>query len=318
MRIECYQPESHRTLWDEFVRHSRNGTFLFLREYMDYHADRFQDASLLFWDQDSLQAILPASLHDDRVISHGGLTYGGLLLAPKTGAAQALTCFSALRSFLASKGVVALSYRMIPSFYHHQPAQDDRYALFRLGGSCIRVDVSSAVALPRNLPMQERRLRGIRKASGVGLRVEESTCWVNFWEILQENLRAKHGTRPVHSLDEILLLARRFPDEIHLFVVRDNDSVLAGVVIYETPTVAHAQYIASSVSGQHTGALDLLFGWLIDEYYADRKKWFDFGISTESGGHVLNEGLLAFKEGFGARSVCYEHWLLPCATMEVR
>ena len=33
--------------WDDFVRDSRNGTFLFMRGYMDYHADRFADFSLM-------------------------------------------------------------------------------------------------------------------------------------------------------------------------------------------------------------------------------------------------------------------------------
>ena len=27
--------------WDRFVRHSKNGTFLLQRDYMDYHAERF-------------------------------------------------------------------------------------------------------------------------------------------------------------------------------------------------------------------------------------------------------------------------------------
>ncbi|MGG6545868.1 UNVERIFIED_CONTAM: GNAT family N-acetyltransferase, partial [Prevotella sp. 15_C9] len=31
--------------WDRFVRRSKNGTFLMQRDYMDYHADRFQDCS---------------------------------------------------------------------------------------------------------------------------------------------------------------------------------------------------------------------------------------------------------------------------------
>jgi lipid II:glycine glycyltransferase (peptidoglycan interpeptide bridge formation enzyme) len=149
------------------------------------------------------------------------------------------------------------------------------------------------------------------------LQVAPSDRWPDFWCVLQENLHARHDVRPVHTLDEIRLLASRFPDEIRLFVVGDGHSVLAGTVIYETATTAHAQYIGSSVAGQQTGALDLLFGWLIDEHYAGCKDWFDFGISTEQGGQVLNEGLLAFKEGFGARAVCYEHWLLPCAQAEV-
>ena len=34
--------------WDAFVKTSKNGTFLFMRDYMEYHNDRFIDYSLLF------------------------------------------------------------------------------------------------------------------------------------------------------------------------------------------------------------------------------------------------------------------------------
>ena len=37
-----------KIVWDSFVAASRNGTFLFMRDYMDYHADRFTDYSLMF------------------------------------------------------------------------------------------------------------------------------------------------------------------------------------------------------------------------------------------------------------------------------
>ena len=39
--------ESFCETWDEFVRCSRNATFLFRRAFMDYHRDRFVDASLI-------------------------------------------------------------------------------------------------------------------------------------------------------------------------------------------------------------------------------------------------------------------------------
>ena len=53
------------------------------------------------------------------------------------------------------------------------------------------------------------------------------------------------------------------------------------------------------------GALDLLFHQLIYDRYA-QKRYFDFGISTEHGGQMLNEGLLFQKEGFGGRAVVYD------------
>src|SRR4029453_8772018 len=68
-----------KAAWDEFVARSKNGTFLFRRDYMDYHADRFDDHSLLAYQGDQLVAVLPANLAGDALVSHGGLTYGGFV-----------------------------------------------------------------------------------------------------------------------------------------------------------------------------------------------------------------------------------------------
>ena len=74
-----YTPE-HQSEWDKYVETSRNGVFLFHRNYMDYHADRFKDNSLMFYRKNQLVGLLPANLKDDALQSHGGLTFGGIIV----------------------------------------------------------------------------------------------------------------------------------------------------------------------------------------------------------------------------------------------
>jgi hypothetical protein len=76
MEILRYSPE-HASDWDAFVDNSRNGTFLFRRGYMDYHADRFADHSLMAVSSGKLMAVLPANEAEGTLWSHQGLTYGG-------------------------------------------------------------------------------------------------------------------------------------------------------------------------------------------------------------------------------------------------
>src|SRR5260221_7666560 len=76
IRLERYAP-AQRGLWNDFVGRSKNGTFLFHRDYLEYHADRFEDHSLLAFQDQKLAALLPANRAGDMLISHGGLTYGG-------------------------------------------------------------------------------------------------------------------------------------------------------------------------------------------------------------------------------------------------
>jgi hypothetical protein len=155
------------------------------------------------------------------------------------------------------------------------------------------------------LPFQERRRRKIKLAEHSALRVERSQNFEGFWGILEDNLQAAHRTKPVHSLEEIRVLHSRFPQAIRLHVCLEDDSILAGVVIYDTPMVAHAQYIASTARGRQVGALDLLISHLVENEYSHRT-YFDLGISNENEGNVLNVGLVEQKEGFGARAISHQ------------
>lgn len=297
-----------RDQWDDFTRQSRNGTFLFERDYMDYHAERFQDASLLFRDEEGdVVALFPASRAGTVVSSHGGLTYGGLILGSRVRTRDVLDILEAALVFYRDSGASRVLYKVVPRIYHRLASEDDLYALFRLGATLVRRDVSSTVQPAMRPAPQTRRLRGARKARSAGVEVCESMDFEGFWPLLQATLSARHGVEPVHTVEEIVLLARRFPGSIRLFTAAEGAEVVAGTVIYETPRVAHAQYIACSSRGRALAALDLLFEELIGAVFRD-KPYFDFGISTEGDGRDLNVGLIEFKEGFGATATVHDFY----------
>ncbi|MFQ5921376.1 MAG: GNAT family N-acetyltransferase [Anaerolineales bacterium] len=305
--------DSSKDAWDQFVRRSKNGTFLFFRDYMDYHQDRFEDHSLLVWDaKGHLIAVLPANSQDDVLVSHGGLTYGGFVTDDRMKAGLMLEVFEDALAFLKQRGFVKLVYKAVPHIYHRIPAEEDTYAMFRYGASLYRRDVTSVVIPALGSKFQDRRSRSIRKALRSGVTWGPSERYDEFWPILEQNLMSKHGATPVHTLPEIMSLQTAFPKNIRFFCALVHDEIAAGTVIYETDTVAHAQYIASSEAGRTYGALDLLFSELILDQYSD-KKFFDFGISTESDGRYLNKGLTAFKEGFGGRSVTHDFYEINLA-----
>lgn len=292
--------------WDDFVRASKNGTFLFFRDYMEYHAERFVDNSLVvFNDKEQIIALLPANKSEKALISHGGLTYGGFITDARMKTALMLDVFDCVSAYLREAGFTKLIYKCVPHIYHRFPAEEDRYALFRGDAVLSRIDVSCAVRRDFKQPYQERRSRAIKKAAAKNLICRISDDCAAYWRILEENLESSHGAKPVHRLPEIEKLRGLFPDNIKLFAAFSGDEMLAGTVIYETEEVAHAQYIASSEAGKSLGGLDSLFHYLLTEVFQD-KTYFDFGISTEQQGKFLNKGLIEFKEGFGGRAVAYD------------
>lgn len=303
--LERYRP-CHRSEWDLFVERSRNGTFLFMRDYMDYHADRFDDHSLMFRHGGRLAALLPANRRDDRLYSHGGLTYGGLLLSDKATAVVVLDIFHTLREYMQREGIKELIYRPVPHIYHKHPCEEDLYALFRCNAALVERKISSAIWLRNAMPFSRLRQRKMKTAQAHGVKITENTPLAPFWKILTDNLLTRHGVAPVHSLHEIELLQSRFPHNIRLFTAANNDNrCIAGVLMYITDKTAHAQYIAADDEGKSSGALDLLFGHLVCNRFS-HMEYFDFGVSVERGGHILNEGLIFQKEGYGGRGVVYD------------
>jgi hypothetical protein len=317
MRVGVYDG-SQKAEWDEFVLGSKNGTFLFFRDYMDYHSDRFVDHSLLIRDErDRVVALLPANKSGDVLISHGGLTYGGLITDERMSITRILEVFDSMLSYLRQQEYVRLIYKAMPHIYHRVPSEEDSYALFRCGATLYRRDVTTTVTPSEQLRFEKRRERAIRKARAAGVSCGPSCNYERFWQLLEQNLWSAHKLKPVHALTEIRQLHRSFPENVKLFCSFLGDEPVAGTVIYDSRNVAHAQYTATSDLGRSIGALDLLFFELITGVYKD-KRYFDFGVSTEDDGCYLNSGLADFKEGFGGRTVTHDFYEIDLALKGAR
>lgn len=305
MEIRRYRRED-KELWNSFVSKARNATFLFDRNYMDYHADRFDDNSFMFYHKGKLKAVLPANVAGDTLYSHQGLTYGGLLLDKKATVEDVLECFDSLNSWLRENGISKVVYKALPWIYQQYPSEEDLYALtWKCKAQLISRNIASTIVIDNKLKFAESRKSGIRKAVSLNIEVGESNDVDGFWHVLEDNLGNRYNAKPVHTASEMKLLMSRFPNNIKLYVAKMNGEIVGGTLIYVTPQVVHTQYISASVEGKKHGALDLLFDYIINKVYANCR-YFDFGKSTEQGGAYLNEPLIFQKEGFGGRGVCYD------------
>lgn len=297
-----------KAAWNKFLETAKNPTLLFDRDYMDYHSDRFQDYSLMIYRKGNLYALLPANVKDAVCYSHQGLTYGGLILSNKASTSDVLMIVDQINSFLKEHGIRKVVYKPTPYIYHLVPSQEDLYALFRLTDArIVGRQISSTIYQENKIKFIESRKSGVRKSRKQGVTIARSYDFDAFWAILDSNLKHKYDVRPVHNVDEMKLLADRFPDRIRLYAAYSEDKrMLGATVIYIiNRQVIHTQYISASPEGKEMGALDLLFEYLINTEFTGFSI-FDFGQSTEDRGNVLNENLIFQKEGFGGRGVLYD------------
>ncbi len=310
--IARYRPDKDVAQWNSFAAAARQGCFLFQRGYMDYHADRFEDFSLIARRADGKPlAMLPACVKDSTLFSHSGLTFGGWLTPQRHfELADMVELFGASSAFLRAEGIDTLVYKPSPYIYHSCPADDDLYALWRFGAQMTACQASTAYRIeqPRLLNMSTRQ--NIRRAASLGVTVEESHDYAGFWKILTEVLDQRHGVAPVHTLEEMELLVSRFPDNIRLLTASLGGEVMAGTVVYINPGVIHTQYMATTAEARRLKILPLLVD-SIPSLLGVESGWVDFGSSCEDGGRMLNTGLDALKEGLGGRPVIYPAYTLP-------
>lgn len=286
---------------------------------MDYHSDRFLDHSLFCYDDKSrLLAVLPATelfCEGKKLLSsHAGLTYGGFILSPSAKSKDVLSLFEAIKTYMKQNGFCRLVYKSTPFIYHQQPSEDEEYALWLNGAHLDICNLSTTIDLQlfSSVCLDGNRTRGKRKAICEGYTISETDSLEELWPIVDHSLHVKYGVAPVHTLEEISLLRTRFPNNIRVWVAQQEGKVAGGIVVYETDQVAHSQYSHATTEAKNHGVIDLLYLHLLDYYKRVRPdiRYFDFGISNEEHGRLLNSNLISYKEDFGGRGVTYKIWSL--------
>ena len=293
----------HYQMWNNFVANSKNATFLFHRDFMEYHSDRFQDFSLLVLDEkENLKAILPANISDSKMFSHQGLTYGGIVIDSSIKLEKFISIYSEILRFLNENKIETIDFKLIPTIYCLQPSEEINYTLFLSDAKLIRRDALVTIDLQSQFKIDSNRIEGVKRAEKLGLEIKKTTDFSTFWnKVLIPNLEAKHEAKPVHTLAEIQVLQEKFPNNIVQYNVYQNNDIVAGTTLFINKKTVHVQYISAIGDKNQHGALDYLFYHLITKEFVDFS-YFDFGISNENQGKNINKGLQYWKETFGART----------------
>ena len=297
--VKKYDQNDYK-IWNDFIAQAKNATFLFHRDFMEYHKDRFEDFSLLVYQDEKLISILPANKVANAVYSHLGLTYGGLVFTAKVKGAKVEAVLDAILYFLKENSFETFYYKPIPNFYFPEGNNEIDFFLFKRGAVLDRKEMNLAVNLELPLQISKSKLKHFRRIEDLDLDIMEEEDFNPFWEkILEPRLLEKFNVKPVHTKEEISLLKQNFPENIRQYSVYQNDEIIAGITIFETENVVKSQYGATSKKGEEVRALDFLFINLIEKYKRNGKRFFDMGIVNEENESGYHSGLLKQKEELG-------------------
>lgn len=311
IKIIPYQIK-HFELWNNFLAKAKNANFLFDRNFMEYHSDRFKDNSLLIFNQQELIGLLPANRFGDSIYSHQGLTYGALILTKKVRYFEVLTILKSILNHFKKQGIKQFIYKQNPDYQSLNSCQDIEIALISLTAQLESYEIASVIELRNDFEILQQK-RQIKKSTDVNLLIKKEDNFTDFWKLLNQNLEEKHQISAVHSLEEIQNLTHKFKESIQLYTVSLGNELLGGTVLFinHYSAVVHVQYTASNSRGRSYRIHDFLFPFLIKKYRQNKTsfdndfRYFGFGISDVRKTQSINKGLLEWKEKFGARTFAH-------------
>ncbi|MGG0789889.1 GNAT family N-acetyltransferase [Peribacillus simplex] len=320
MEIKTYTHE-FEVEWDEFVQHSRNGTFMQQRQFINYHPlEKFQDFSLMVYDgQNRLIAVIPAALKIEGDVpifcSYPGASHGGIIIQHRFDTSKALALTPLLIEHCRRLGFKVIEIKMVPRIYQSWPSDEIDFSLRYHGFSPGITELCTVLPLKEidsaDSFMDKNAVRNKNKAINQGVTVKESEDIISFCGILEQNLKKRHNTLPTHTYTEILDLIKKFPGKIKLISAYYQGEMIAGVLVFILNSrVINCFYICHNDKFQHLRPLNLIFSHLITWGKDNGFHFVDWGISTENKGKLVNSGLFKFKEGFGGRGILRETYSL--------
>lgn len=296
--IKPYQ-NAFKANWDAVVEGSVNGTFIHKRDFIEYHGDRFQECSLIFFLDKQPVAIFPAEESGGKVFSYRGLTYAGWIMTESIRGELLAQMVGDTLQYFQINDFQSLEIRSVPDFFCLGNQSELKRAIREFSPKVAHTGIFHTTPLPFQVSDRGRKW-GKKKALSQGLKVKESNDFEGYWtEILEPHLFKKFKNKPVHSLQEILLLKNCFQENIKLFAVYQGEEMVAGTVLLIHQNAVHTQYIATNDKGRAFRALDLLFDFILTKYNRD-KAYLSLGTSLDAHTGKPIAGLVKWKESLGA------------------
>lgn len=312
--IKQFRKEYEDT-WDQFVeKQSINGTFLQERRFLNYHEEgKFEDCSLMFYENDNLVAVCPACIIREegkrQFYSHLGSSYGGIIVEKGLLRVDKMRClYETFEEYLKEQGFQKCTLKMsmdllcvypqdlikfILTYYEYRETKElNIYIDFEKYKNDILSNFS------------KMKKRNIRKCLQLEMQLKELNSKKEieeFYTILSENLK-KYSIKPVHNVIEMLDLKNRLGDNIAFYGVYYGNTLLAGtmVFIFKKTKCVHTQYLAADPEYAKLNAMAFVYYKMIEIYKKRAFRYLSWGITTEHGGKNINWNLANNKEEFGS------------------
>ncbi len=306
IEIIKYDKNKHAAIWDSFVLESNNGTIFHTRQFLNYHKIRkFKDCSFIFKNKDNIEAVFSGAVVDGVLHSHPGASFGGFIynnLSFEFGK----KIVELLIEFAKKNNLRDMVVIPTPFIYYNNYNEVMEYCLYMNGFNTIEYYISSFVDLKVDLldQMHDRKKRYIKKMQNE-VEIKISSDLDSFYPILISN-KLKHKAKPTHSLEELKILKKKFPNKIILLLSYKNKKIIGGALNFITnKRTCILFYNMIDYNYQNLQVSSLQIYESLKWAKKNKLNFLDIGVSQlyKNSEIIPHESLINFKEQFGAKTM---------------
>ena len=306
--------------WESLVENSNNGTIYHTQKFLGYHPEgRFNNFHHLIAIDGKPCCVIPGCVTESdkgkTFVSYMGASVGGFVVPEDFGLEDTDNVICAFLTYLKENKFRRIEITPPPVFYARRQNNHADFILSREGFGFKKREITSVITL--NYPdgdilktFESSTRRSVKKAisSGVQVVIDDSEkAYRDYYRILEQNLGQRHNVKPVHTVEEMMDLKRRFPENIFLFTACHSGKIIGGIWVFKiNRDVSVAFYISHDNEYQELRPINLLYYETLQKTASWGQKYFELGLFTVN--MAPNYGLGRFKESFGAQGLFRDYF----------
>ncbi len=206
--------------WNRFVLNdSVNGTFLQIRNFLNYHPEgKFEDTSLIVVNKSNIVAVIPACVSEEAegkcFYSHKGSTFGGIILDKQKYKISTMEeLYPCLERYLREKKFYSIYIKNTSDIFSKERNDLFDYYFYKNDYDTINevsfyINCEGINEKDITSTWSSGRRRDYRYSLNSELNfrhIEDDAELNSFYMILEKNL-LRHDAKPVHTLEELIEL----------------------------------------------------------------------------------------------------------------
>lgn len=301
--------ESQLKIWDDFVfNQSLNGTIYHSRVFLNYHKDKFIDSSIMIYNKKKLIAVFPCCKCNDTYYSHRGSTQGGIIIKEKYYTLSKLTqIMDEIFNYYNQNLYIKLSESI-----YFKNNMNNELLNFILSQKCkVYKDISLFFNINKtkniidSFPKNDNKRLLLKHINNNNKQISfvisnQLEDYKNYYYLLERSLKKKNNVKPLHNLDEFILLKELLDEKQFLFLSKDNNGdILSGALVFLiNNNTYYTVYLMTNYEKKHSQIFYLLYE-LFELAKKNNISIVNLGACSTGGGENILYSKYKFKSSCG-------------------